>query len=80
MDEHQLVVLTRDVAEHALRRGDVGTIVLVYPDRTTYEVELATGDGRTLALLTMDASDVRPVRDDEILHVRALGDAETRTR
>ena len=28
--EHDLVVLTRDVAAHQLRAGDVGTVIHVY--------------------------------------------------
>jgi len=30
MSEHDLIVLTRDIAEHRLRAGDVGTVVHVY--------------------------------------------------
>ncbi len=75
MQELELVALTRDVAEHGLRQGDIGTVVHVHRGETAYEVEFMTGSGRTLAVLTMAADDVRPVRGDEILHARALVDA-----
>ena len=37
-----------------------------------YEVEFCDAGGRTLAVLTLTAADVRPRRDREILHVREL--------
>jgi hypothetical protein len=66
------VVLTHDIDEHALKRGDVGTVVHCYPGGQTFEVEFVTADGNTAALLTLTAADVRPLRGREILHVREL--------
>ena len=66
------MVLTRDLPEHGLVRGDLGTIVFRYPDRDAFEVEFVTAEGKTLAVLTLGDGDVRPLRDDEILHVRAV--------
>ncbi len=65
------VVLARDLPEHGLRRGDIGAVVEVYePDGV--EVEFVTGSGRTQALVTLTATDVRPVGDSEILAARSL--------
>ena len=65
------VVLGRDLPEHGLRRGDIGAVVEVYePDGV--EVEFVTGSGRTQALVTLAASDVRPVADSEILTARSV--------
>ncbi len=50
--------------EYGLRAGDVGTIVHVYRGDTAFEIEFVTGSGRTLAILTLSAEDVRPMRDD----------------
>ena len=75
INELDLVVLTRDLAEHGLRRGDVGTVVHRYPDGQAFEVEFVTGAGATLAILTLEQADVRPVRDHEIFHVRELAGA-----
>lgn len=68
---HELdtVVLTRDVPEAGLRAGDLGAVVQVYGSGTL-EVEFVTASGRTQALRTLDASDVRPVSDDDLLAVR----------
>ena len=42
----QVVVLTRDLPDHGLRQGDLGTIVEVY-DGSGLEVEFVTASGRT---------------------------------
>jgi hypothetical protein len=63
------VVLVHDIPEAGLRAGDLGAIVMVYaPD--AFEVEFATALGYAQALVTLDASDVRAVRDDDLLTVR----------
>ena len=75
MREFDLVALRQDIVEHGLRAGDVGTLAYVHRGDTAFEVEFVTGRGRTFAVLTLPAEDVRPVRGDEILHARALVDA-----
>jgi hypothetical protein len=63
------VVLTKDLPEHKLKRGDVGAVVEIYaPDG--YEVEFVTGSGRTQALVTLHQHDIRPVGAAEMLSVR----------
>ena len=52
--EHDSVVLTGDIPEHALRAGDVGTVVNVYEAGRAFEVEFVAGDGRTVAVLTLE--------------------------
>ena len=68
--ELDTVVLTRDIAEHALKRGDVGAVVHCYPDDKAFEVEFVTAEAKTVALLTLASADVRPMNRGEILHVR----------
>lgn len=70
--EHDLVVLTSDIPEEGLERGDVGTIVLVHDAGAGFEVEFATLAGDTLAVVTVAADAVRPVGDKEIAHVRRV--------
>lgn len=70
MNEHDTVVLTRSYPEHGLQAGDVGAIVHVYDAGKAFEVEFVTGSGSTLAVVTLEADDVRPVATSEILHVR----------
>ena len=67
--ELDTVVLVRDLPESGLRAGDLGAIVQVY-SAEALEVEFVTASGRTVALLSVSASDVRPVRDDDLLAVR----------
>ena len=71
---HELdaVVLTHDVKEHGLERGDIGAVVHCYKVGTVFEVEFVTAEGRTIALLTLDQKDIRPMRSREILHAREL--------
>ncbi|MGQ9629169.1 MAG: DUF4926 domain-containing protein [bacterium] len=70
--ELDTVVLTHDIEEHGLRLGDVGAVVHCYGDGAAFEVEFVTAEGRTVALLTLTQSDIRPVGGREILHVREL--------
>jgi hypothetical protein len=68
--ELDTVVLIRDLPEHGLRAGDLGAIVQLY-DTDNFEVEFVTASGRTQALVTLPVTDVRPVRDDDLLAVRS---------
>lgn len=70
--EHERVVLTTPVPAAALEAGDVGTIVHVYADGLACEVEFVTLDGHTAAVLTLDASQVRPVTRRDLTHSREL--------
>ncbi len=72
--ELDAVVLVRDLPDAGLRAGDMGAIVHVHGPQAL-EVEFVTDAGRTQALLTLNPTDVRPVRDDDLLAVRATGPA-----
>lgn len=65
------VVLDRDLPEHGLRRGDLGAVVDVHaPDGI--EVEFVLASGRTQALVSLLATDVRAVAEDDLIAVRDL--------
>ena len=68
--EHSLVVLNREMVDHGLHAGDVGTVVFIYENGKAYEVEFVDGDGSTIALLTLEPSGVRPIQAGELLHAR----------
>ena len=70
--EHDLVVLLRPSPEHGLAKGDVGAVVHAYDDGRGLEVEFVTGEGATVAVLTLERTDVRLMRKGEILHAREL--------
>ena len=70
--EHDCVVLTKNLPEENLEAGDVGTVVHIHKDGVAYEVEFVTLAGRTVAVATVEASDLRPVGKRDISHVREL--------
>jgi hypothetical protein len=70
--EHDRVVLTAPLPENGLKPGDVGTVVHLYGDGLAYEVEFVALDGHTAAVVTVEASRVRPISRGEITHARSL--------
>jgi hypothetical protein len=70
--ELETIVLSRDLPEHGLSRGDIGAVVHSYKSGDSYEVEFVTGKGRTIALVTLDSKDIRVMNHNEILHVREI--------
>ena len=56
-----VVALTADLAEKSLLRGQVGTVVEIYPDGE-YEVEFADQEGRTYALETFGGDQLMVLR------------------
>ncbi len=70
--EHERVVLKSDLPAEGLEAGDVGTVVHIHKDGAAYEVEFVTLAGRTVAVATVEASDLRPVGKRDISHVREL--------
>ena len=74
MEIHELdrVVLTAPVPEERLEVGDVGTVVHAYADGRGFEIEFTTLSGKTAAVVTVEASSVRPVGGREITHAREL--------
>lgn len=69
--EHDIVVLIRDVPEHGLHRGDVGTIVHLHA-HDAFEVEFMSASGRTHAVVTLTAADVRAAEDRDLVAVRCV--------
>ena len=70
--EHDCIVLTKNLPEENLEAGDVGTAVHIHKDGAAYEVEFVTLAGRTVAVATVEASQLRPVGDRDLSHVREL--------
>jgi hypothetical protein len=68
--ELDVVVLTSDLPEHGLKRGDIGTAVLVHGGGAAFEVEFVGYDGHTIALLTLDKTQVRSLCASDIPHAR----------
>ena len=72
MNELDTVVLTHDIQGHGLKEGDMGAVVQVYNAGKAFEVEFITAEGKTVALLTLNPSDIRKVAKNEILHAREI--------
>jgi hypothetical protein len=75
LKEHDRVVLKTAVPAEGLEAGDVGTVVHLYRDGLAYEVEFTTLDGKTAAVVTLEAAQVRPVGKREITHAREMAPA-----
>jgi hypothetical protein len=69
--ELDTIVLTVDLPKHGLKKGDLGTVVLLHT-AGGYEVEFVTLDGQTLAVVSLSPDQVRPVGRREIAQARAV--------
>ena len=65
------IVLTVDLPEQGLMKGDVGTVVLLH-DKNGYEVEFMTLNGKTLTVVSLPKDHVRPVGSREIAQARTV--------
>ena len=65
------LVLSRYLPEHGLKRG-VGAVLHYYESEEAVEVEFITGEGKTVAVITLKMKDLRLMRDKEILHARKV--------
>lgn len=70
--EHDRVVLTTDLPGEKLAAGDVGTVVHVHREGTAYQVEFVSLDGETVAVGTLERTQIRPVERREITHARRV--------
>jgi len=68
--EHDQVVITADIADHDLKAGDLGVVVMIHGDHAGYELEIFSADGQTLDVVTVMSEQVRPVNRRDVLHVR----------
>ena len=73
IQELDRVILTTDMPEYRLKKGDIGTVVLVHGQNEGFEVEFVSLDGETVAVVSLYANQVRPIGRREIAHARPLG-------
>ena len=73
--EHDCVVLTANVPDEGLLAGDVGTVAQIHKGGEGYEVEFMTLTGETVAIVTLLASQVRPLTRRDLAHTRELAPA-----
>jgi len=68
-------VLSRDIAEHRLRRGDLVKIVDHHKSvdgEIGYSIEVFNATGETIAVAAVPESALEPLHKDEVLSVRPL--------
>ena len=70
--DHACVVLTKNLPDEGLEAGDVGTVAHIHKDGVAYEVEFVTLTGETVAVVTVEASHVRPLSRRDRAHTREL--------
>jgi hypothetical protein len=70
--ELDAVALTCDLPNYGLKRGDIGTAVLVHGNGEAFEVEFIDYDGHTVALVTLEGSQVRALHAGDLPHAREL--------
>ena len=71
------MVLTRDVPEERLKRGDIVKLVEHHPvpdGEDGYSAEVFTALGETLAVITVPESALEPLRENEVLCARPLAE------
>jgi hypothetical protein len=75
------VILTRDVTEHGLRAGDVGTVVECHAvlgvSEEGYSVEFFDMSGNTVAVVTLRRGAVRNFVCEAVLIFAAVADGRT---
>ena len=72
IQEHDQIILMRNLKEFGLCLGDIGTVVLVHQSGRGYEVEFLTLDGKTIGVTTLMADEIRPIGSREVAHARLL--------
>ena len=69
------VVLMSDLPEHGLTKGDIGTVVLLHEGGRGCTVEFMTLAGKTIAVVTLLANQIRQIAKNEIAHARQVAAA-----
>lgn len=72
------VALREDLPEYKLCRGDVATVVEHHPvpdEEDGYSLEVFNAVGETIAVITVEESQIQPLMSNEVLHVRVLEEA-----
>jgi hypothetical protein len=71
---YQQVVLSRDLPEENLQKGDVATIVeiIVKENKTGYCLEFFDNEGNTLKVIIVSDADISEVKPHSIVNYREM--------
>ena len=72
IEEFEEVVLINDLPKFGLRAGDIGVVVDIHGNNAGYTLEFMTRDGATVAVVTLNADQVRPIGEREMMQSRPL--------
>lgn len=76
---YQRVALSCDLPEHQLKAGDVATLIDFVPHPSGGEdgcvLEVFSASGESIAVVSVPVSNIKPLKNDEILTVRSLAEA-----
>lgn len=70
--EHDQAVLVEDLPEKGLQAGDIGVIVFVPESGEGYTVEFLTLEGDTVAIVPVQASQIRAISVQDFPHARRI--------
>jgi uncharacterized protein DUF4926 len=69
--EFERVVLTEDLKDTSFIKGDVGTVVMIYPGEKGYEIEFFALNGSTLGVESVLKNQIIPATTvKQVLHVQ----------
>ncbi|MCV3212548.1 DUF4926 domain-containing protein [Plectonema radiosum NIES-515] len=73
---YQRVALNRDLNEYQLKKGDVATLIDFVPHPSNTEqgcvLEVFSATGKSIAVVIVPITDIKPLKNHEILSVRSL--------
>lgn len=72
IEEFEEVVLINDLPKFGLRAGDIGVVVDIHGDNAGYTLEFMTRDGATVAVVTLNANQIRAIGEREMMQSRPL--------
>ncbi|MCP4417783.1 MAG: DUF4926 domain-containing protein [Chloroflexi bacterium] len=72
IQELDRTILNIDLPEYNLKRGDIGTVVLVHKKSKGFEVEFMSLNGEPVAVVSLFTHQVRSIGRREIAHARLL--------
>jgi hypothetical protein len=71
---YQQVVLSKELPDYHLQKGDVATVVEVIPreNKTGYCLEIFDNNGDTLKVIIVDESDIQEIMPHSVVNYRQL--------
>lgn len=76
IQEFERIYLSDNLDGTPYIKGDVGTVVFVYPEAKAYEVEFFALDGSTLSVETVPAAKIKSAKGvKKVLHINETQDA-----